>query len=95
MSQSEIIEFVQSKGAEVKVRKFDGATKADTICVNFGKIAPEESYGIEAWRHGIFIDVLMNRWVLGFSQSAKTQPLEKAAYSQNAILFWALCEARN
>ena len=89
MSQSEIIEYAKSKGAEVRIRSFESAPNTETICVNFGKIDSEETSGFDVWKHGIFIDELEGEWVIGFSQSAKTQPLEQMKLMQVLELWFA------
>ena len=89
MSQAEIIKYAESKGADVKVRNFETDATYNTICVNLGKEAPKDSLGIEAWQHGIFIEELAGKWVIGFSQSAKTQPLEQLKLIQVLELWFA------
>lgn len=73
MDKASIINFANSNGGYAFLRKFNGASSQETICINVGK--HKTDFDIVIYRHGIFISERENGWVIGFSQFGKTREL--------------------
>ncbi|QDT94638.1 hypothetical protein [Gimesia aquarii] len=76
MNQSEIIEYVTARGANVVLRKFGASQDSETICVLVGSIPVESSTDIQGWEHSIYLDELVGGWSIGFSQFGTTRSLD-------------------
>ena len=76
MTQREIIEFAEERGAYVALKSFDGPGEPETISIFAEALPVDPRTGIQGWRHGIFLKPIDDRWVIYFLQFGETKLLE-------------------
>ena len=72
-----IIEQLQALGAQAAIKSF--GTDQEVISVFVNKTKSNDSIMAHSWKHGIFLIPERNKWIIGYSQSAKTRPLSEKA----------------
>ncbi|MCH9653800.1 MAG: hypothetical protein K0U86_12340 [Planctomycetes bacterium] len=76
MNQSEVIEYLKARGADVFLRKLDASQESEIIRVLVGRLPVESSIGIQGWESSIYLTEVNGRWRINYRQAGITRPLD-------------------
>jgi len=76
MTETELICFLESMGACVVKKHFNGKHEPEAIGVFIGESTQTTKLVGKVWNHALFLTPDHKKWVIGFSQFGKTRPLE-------------------